>query len=106
MQQVSVRDSGHAEVLWSNSNQKVKQLLVSPKQLIRMKHGSGGSRHSAMMPQANHHIFKLTNFICLKQGQENLLIHRDPPTKKAWFRGKKLCSKSSKKRAWLWRPPG
>ncbi|XP_070014493.1 uncharacterized protein [Nicotiana sylvestris] len=37
----------------------------------------------------------------MKEGQENLLIHRDPPTKKAWFRGKKFCSESSKKRAWF-----
>ncbi|XP_070002278.1 uncharacterized protein [Nicotiana sylvestris] len=36
-----------------------------------------------------------------KKGQENLLIHRDPHMKKAWFRGKKFYSESSKKRAWL-----
>nr|XP_009802155.1 PREDICTED: uncharacterized protein LOC104247758 [Nicotiana sylvestris] len=90
MPQVSVSDSGHSEVLWSSSNQKVKQFLGGPKQLIKMKHGSGRSRHSIMTPQTNHHIFKLTRFYLSETRARKFVNPQDPPWGKHGSRARKF----------------
>ncbi|XP_070008251.1 uncharacterized protein [Nicotiana sylvestris] len=38
---------------------------------------------------------------CVDMAINSDAVKRDPPTKNAWFKGKKFCSKSSKKRSWL-----
>ncbi|XP_070004924.1 uncharacterized protein [Nicotiana sylvestris] len=90
MQQVSVRDSDHLEVLWSISNQKVKKFLAGSKQLIRMKHGSGRSRRSAMMPQINHHVFQLTRFYLSETGARKFFNPQGPSHEEGMVQGQEI----------------